>query len=223
MLVSESEEEFAKSLNIYLGKNKIIIHNGVINRLQKNNNSSQKFNNIPNNNRISVISVCRFVEQKNIYEIINIAKKLPRINFVIIGDGILWCDINNLILRENIKNIFLRGLKNDVFKYLYSSDIYLSTSLYEGLPISILEAMSIGLPIVASKVVGNIDTVENGISGYLYDLHNVDMAAKYINNLAYNSSQRNYLGNNAFKRQREKFSLEIMLKKYKYLYSNKKF
>ena len=50
--------------------------------------------------------------------------------------------------------------------YLYSSDIFLSTSLYEGLPISILEAMSVGLPILASNVVGNRDTIENGKSGF---------------------------------------------------------
>ena len=53
------------------------------------------------------------------------------------------------------------GQKNDIFKYLYASKIYLSTSFYEGLSISILEAMSIGLPIIASRVVGNVDAIEH--------------------------------------------------------------
>ena len=46
-------------------------------------------------------------------------------------------------------------------------NIFLSTSLYKGLPISILEAMSVGLPILASNVVGNRDTIENGKSGFI--------------------------------------------------------
>ena len=62
-------------------------------------------------------------------------------------------------------------MKKNVFEHFYYSDIYLSTSLYEGLPLSILEAMSIGLPIIESNLVGNLDTVENWFTGYLYDLN----------------------------------------------------
>ena len=79
-------------------------------------------------------------------------------------------------------------------EFLYVSDIYLSTSLYEGMPLSILEAMSIGLPIVASNVVGNIDTVKDGKTGYLYDLNNIEMAIKCINKLANDESLRNGMG-----------------------------
>ena len=56
--------------------------------------------------------------------------------------------------KHKIFNVEIHGNKENVFSFLYKADLFLSTSLYEGLPISILEAMSIGLPIVASNVVG---------------------------------------------------------------------
>ena len=67
---------------------------------------------------------------------------------------------------------------------MYSADIYLSTSLYEGLPISILEAMSVGLPIIASDVTGNCDTIVNGKSGYLYNINDVKDAELKIKKLS---------------------------------------
>ena len=87
-----------------------------------------------------------------------------------------------------IENLQLIGMKKNVFKYLYYADVFLSTSLYEGLPLSILEAMSVGLPIIASNVVGNQDTVENGISGYLYDLKDLSIPIKYLRELALNEN-----------------------------------
>ena len=81
---------------------------------------------------------------------------------------------------------------------MYSSDIYLSTSLYEGLPISILEAMSIGLPIVASKVTGNVDTIKNDISGFFYRLGDIKQASFLIEKIMENKALKLQLSNNSF-------------------------
>ncbi len=220
ILVSESEKKFAKVLKINLGINSKIIYNGVINKPIKNYKNQLEIVKNLSNDKINVITVSRFVRQKNINEVIEIAKKLPEINFLIIGDGELWRVIRNEILGSSIHNINLVGSKNNVYHYLYKSDIYLSTSIYEGLPLSILEAMSVGLPVVASNVIGNSDTIEHGKSGYLYDLKNIKKAVKYIKKLANDKSQRINFGKNAFKRQREYFSKDIMLSEYHRLYNN---
>ena len=110
-----------------------------------------------------------------------------------------------MIKKNNLNNVNLLGEKKNIFKYLYESDIYLSTSLYEGLPISILEAMSIGLPIVASNVIGNCDTIENGKSGFLYQLNDINIAVNYLELLAENIDLRRKIGRAAFKRQRKLF------------------
>ena len=122
---------------------------------------------------------------------------------------------------NKIRNVNLLGERKDVFKYLYSSDIFLSTSLYEGLPISILEAMSVGLPILASDVIGNCDTIENGKSGFLYELNNLNMATKYLKKLSESKILREKLGNSAFKRQRKFFSKNLMVSEYMKIYKMK--
>ena len=217
ILVSKSEEGYARKSKIFLGKDYLIINNGVRNRNNKNLEINHNFLNRINS-KVKVISIGRFVSQKNINDIIKIAKKMPNLNFQIIGDGPLWQIINNSIKNLKINNVELLGEKNDVFKYLYKADIFLSTSLYEGLPISILEAMSIGLPIVASNVTGNLDTVVNGKSGYLYNLNDIDMAVNYLNKLAKDIKLRSKIGNYSFQRQRRFFSEELMIKKYINLY-----
>ena len=168
--------------------------------------------------KINVISVCRLVKQKNVYEILNIASILPEINFKVIGDGPLFKEIFNFLEKKKIKNLTLLGYKSNLFDYLYKSSIFLSTSLYEGLPNTILEAMSVGLPIVATNVVGNIDTFEHNKSGYFYTLGDIKSAAKFIRKLANNNELRENFGNASFKRQREVFSLNKMKDSYEKFY-----
>ena len=219
VLVSESERKYARKSKIYLGKNTIVINNGVDN-MQNKYSRKIKNKNIEKSklSEINVISVCRLVPQKNIFYILEIAKKIPDVTFSIIGDGPLWSEIKNFILKNKLKNVNLLGKKERIYDYLYNSDIYLSTSLYEGLPISILEAMSIGLPIIASRVTGNCDTIVHGKSGYLYDLMNIENAIGYINKLSRNKKLRIDMGNLAYKRQRELFSKRLMILKYSDLY-----
>ncbi|MBO7013235.1 MAG: glycosyltransferase [Prochlorococcus marinus XMU1422] len=219
VLVSKSEKFYARKSKIFLGNKSIIINNGVSNMsLKKIDQIDKKQNLSRNETKINVISVCRFVKQKNIKDIVLIAKELSHIQFSIIGDGPLWKEINLLIVEKKINNIMMLGKKNNIFKYLYSADIYLSTSLYEGLPISILEAMSIGLPIVASNVIGNCDTIENEKSGFLYDLSDINNAVDFLEKLSSCKSLRKKMGIQAFQRQRKLFSKNIMLNSYKKLY-----
>tara|TARA_B100000886_G_scaffold324988_1_gene270148 strand:- start:2329 stop:3408 length:1080 start_codon:yes stop_codon:yes gene_type:complete len=221
ILVSKSEKEYAKDLKVYLGRKFSIINNGVLNKKIKNYTYINKSKNCYSlKKRIEVITVCRFVEQKNIYDILKIATKMPDLNFSIIGDGELWDEINSTLLKTKTKNVNLLGLKKNIFNYLYSSDIYLSTSIYEGLPLSIIEAMSVGLPIIASNVTGNLDTVLHGISGYLYDLEDINSAIKFLNKLAKDDYHRNFIGKNAYLRQRKFFSEKDMINKYSDLYKN---
>jgi len=219
ILVSKSEKEYAINSKIYLGHKSLIINNGVSNKTIKTFKKTNRKNILNNqSSSLKIITICRFVDQKNIKEILKIALHLPKINFYIIGHGPLWNEINLLISKNGLKNVFLLGEKNDIYKYLYSADIYLSTSLYEGLPISILEAMSVGLPIVASNVIGNRDTIEEGKSGYLYQVYNPKDAVSKIETLSISLKIRKKIGEGAFKRQRKLFSKELMFDRYIFLY-----
>ena len=166
-----------------------------------------------------VTSLCRLEDQKNVFEIIDISKLCPDNIFLILGKGSLKRDLERKICQENITNIIMTGSINDPIIYLRESDIFLSTSLYEGHPISILEAMSVGLPIVASNVTGNSETIINGESGYLYKIGNILSAANHICRLSDNPNIRKSLGQNAKKRQQELFSVSRIIQDYLKIYS----
>ena len=134
-----------------MGRKSVVINNGIKNNKLKNNNLKEIEIDKYFKQKTRIISVCRFVEQKNIKEIIEIANLLNQFEFKILGDGPLYDEIDNLIKVKGLNNVKLLGNCKNVYKYLFDADIFLSCSLYEGLPLSILEAMSIGLPIVASN------------------------------------------------------------------------
>ena len=223
VFVSLSERMKTISLKIFIGKNYSIINNSTKEMLKIS--SKQERNNLKigiKNNKKNIISVCRLVDQKNIFEIFKIAKNLEIYNFIVLGDGYLLDKAKIYLKNNHIKNVYLLGNKIDVFKYLYESDIFLSTSLYEGHPISILEAMSIGLPIVASKVTGNIDTITNGLSGFFYRLGDINQASYLIEKILTNNQLKLKFSSRSFSTHRKLFTTNKMKNSYLSLYKKYK-
>jgi len=219
VFVSLSEKLEAINLKIFIGKKYRIINNCTKKMIR--NQVNREKNNVKigiNNKKKNIISICRLVDQKNIFEIFEIAKKLQMYNFVILGNGYLFDKAKYYIVSKKIKNVYLMGNKKDVFKYLYESDLFLSTSLYEGHPISILEAMSIGLPIVASEVTGNIDTIKNNFSGLFYRLGDINGAVNCIEKIMKNRDLKLKISNNSFLTHRKLFTTKKMKNEYVSLY-----
>ena len=219
VFVSLSERMQTKYLKIFVGKNNSIINNSTREMLQIKVNC--KKNNLKigiKNNKKNIISVCRLVDQKNIFEILKIAKNLEIYNFLVLGDGYLFKKAKIFLKNNNIKNVYLLGNQIDIFKYLYESDLFLSTSLYEGHPISILEAMSVGLPIVASKVTGNIDTIKSGFSGFFYRLGDINQARYCIEKIMKDDQLKLKFSKNSFSTHRKLFTTDKMKDSYISLY-----
>ena len=95
----------------------------------------------------------------------------------------------------------------------------MSSSLREGHPLAVIEAMSMGLPVVASNVPGNNETIKHGSSGFYYDLGNIKQASHYLTLLACNFELRKKLATNAQAYQRENFSSISMSKTYLEVYN----
>ena len=215
VFVSHSEKKQAVNSKIFFGKNNCIINNSTEKMNKEKNNLKIGIN----NNKKNIISICRLVDQKNIFEIFKIAKKLQIYNFIVLGDGSLFEKAKIYLKNNYIKNVFLFGAQTDIFNYLYESDLFLSTSLYEGHPISILEAMSIGLPIVASNVTGNIDTIKSGFSGFFYRLGDINQASYLIEKIMKNKALKLKFSDNAFFTHRKLFSITKMRNSYISLYN----
>lgn len=133
------------------------------------------------------IHVARYHEQKNQKLLIEAFNELDRkgkdFSLLVIGDGFSQGPGAELKSQACDKIHFL-GLKNNVADYLYCSDAFCLTSIYEGLPISLLEAMACGVVPICTRTGGIPDVVADGKNGYLSDVSlNAYMSAleRYLN------------------------------------------
>ena len=158
-----------KNFILNLGfKNKIeIINNGVF--------IPEENTNIFTNDQINITIVSRLVSHKNIEKIIKAISDLnsPLINLNIIGDGPELNQLQKISLESNNKdNIIFHGKLNrdDINHIFLKSDIYIQASNYEGLPHSLLEAMSYGIPVLCTPVGECKEILGNEDRGYVLDL-----------------------------------------------------
>ncbi|MBN1813018.1 MAG: glycosyltransferase family 4 protein [Anaerolineae bacterium] len=97
-----------------------------------------------------------------------VAARRPDVHFVVVGDGPLRAEVESQIAAEGLTARFhLTGLRRDVPDLLHSFDVFALTSLWEGLPRVLPQAMAAGLAIVATAVDGNAEAVEDGVNGFL--------------------------------------------------------
>ena len=158
-----------KNFILNLGfKNKIeIINNGVF--------IPEENTNIFTNDQINITIVSRLVSHKNIEKIIRAISDLnnPLIYLNIIGDGPELNQLQKISLESNNKdNIIFHGKLNrdDINHIFLKSDIYIQASNYEGLPHSLLEAMSYGIPVLCTPVGECKEILGNEDRGYILDL-----------------------------------------------------
>lgn len=96
----------------------------------------------------------------------------PKVKYLIVGFGELEDKHKALVKELGVENrVAFAGYRGDVKQLLHAVDAYAFPSLQEGLPVALMEAMSVGLPIVCSKIRGNVDLIENHRGGFLYNCH----------------------------------------------------
>ncbi|MER2173334.1 MAG: glycosyltransferase family 4 protein [Carnobacterium sp.] len=125
----------------------------------------------------------------------NVIQTIPQAKLLLVGDGELReqyaQQIRDLHLEDNV---FLLGYRTNVDQLMSISDIVISTSTQEGLPVNLLEAMGTGLPIIATDCRGNRDLIHHGENGYLVSLEDDKRLAGYVDVLYHSSSLREDFG-----------------------------
>lgn len=116
------------------------------------------------NSVLTIGTAGRITAARNPKQFSAIALQFPEYQFVWIGDG----EERNQITAPNIKITGWFLEKKQVYEQINALDIYLQTSLWEGLPIAVLEAMALMKPVIATKINGNKDTVIPNETGFLY-------------------------------------------------------
>ena len=117
-------------------------------------------------------TVGRLVPQKSIGTLIDalpdILASRPEVHALVVGDGPLRDELSDHARRLRVADrLHLTGFRTDIQMCLAAMDVFVLTSLFEGLPIAILEAMASGLPVVATAVDGVPETVIEGVTGCL--------------------------------------------------------
>lgn len=153
-----------------------------------------------------ITSIGRPSYQKNPLFMVEVAHgihlKHPDIKFYLLGVGFyspMLEDMKKLIHQYDMDDAFylLPWLSHEeTLKYVKGSMLYFMTSLYEGLPISVIEAMSLGKAIMASDVLGNKDCVKDDYNGYLLPLKE-DIFVEKMNELIENDGKRKEMEKNS--------------------------
>ena len=130
-----------------------------------------------------LIQVAGFRYQKDQTTTIKALQHLPsNVKLLLVGDGELRNELEDLVEELNLRDrVFFLGVRLDVPNLLKSSDISIISSHWEGMPLSVLEGMSVHIPVVASNVPGVSKLVEN--IGVLFERGNENQLADIINNL----------------------------------------
>jgi len=124
-------------------------------------------------------NVGRFSVQKNPLDWVQVAalvaKGMPDCHFLLVGDGPLRPEVEALIAENNLSaQTILTGLRRDVPEMLSAIDVFLLTSLWEGLPRVIPQAMAMQVPVIANHVDGSAEAILHGETGYLCNPGDLD-------------------------------------------------
>ena len=166
---------------------------------------------------VTILHVGRFDVPKNHAGLLEAFRLLretyPECRLRLVGDGDLRLRMEALAKEKGISDaVEFCGMQSNVYPYLHDADIFTLPSIYEGNPMTIIEAMGTGLPIVASRVGGIPDMIHDGESGILVEPEPravCDALARMVED----GALRRRLGENA-KAQSRQFSAEHMAEDY---------
>lgn len=168
-------------------------------------------------------TIAVFREQKAILQWVKafnqVQMDFPEVYGIIVGAGPQKEEIEQLISELNLQDkIVMPGLQTDTISYFSAMDIYMMSSRFEGLPIALLEAMSMECAIVSTKAGGVVEVVRHETDGLLCEVADLQLLAEHVKNLVRDPGLRNRLQLSARKRVEQEFSLRSMVNQLEDIY-----
>ncbi|MCX6731769.1 MAG: glycosyltransferase family 4 protein [Candidatus Parcubacteria bacterium] len=212
--ISNYLADWAKEMG---AKNVEVVPNGV--NVEK---FKSQISNLKSNDDKILITVSRLVKKNAVGDIIEALKFLPEnIKLWIIGNGPkeknLKSQISNLKINDRVK-FFGEVSQNDLPKYLSQADIFVRPSLSEGLGTAFLEAMAVGLPVIATRVGGIPDFLKDNETGLFCEINNPKSIAEKVKILLENEGLRNKIITNAKKMVIENYDWDLIAGKMKKIF-----
>ncbi len=168
-------------------------------------------------------SVTRLSAQKAPLDLVatfgEVSRAYPDVHFVVVGDGPLRAEVEAALQAQGIaERTILTGLRRDVPELMATFDVFVLTSLWEGLPRVLPQAMATGLPIVCTRADGSAEAVTEGENGYLVERGNTTEMAERVLALLNDGELRARLGTEGRRRAPE-FSVTTMVAEIDALYT----
>lgn len=168
--------------------------------------------------------VGRFSPQKNPLDWVRVAKQVSQnknnVFFLMVGDGPMRTQVEEQLKRAGISDrTVLTGLRRDIPALLTCMDIFVHTSLWEGLPRAILQALCMGLPVLAYAADGVQEIIQNGESGYLFQPGEISEMAEVCVTLMDHPELSKALGQRGRERVIQEFDLKSMIAEISALYN----
>ena len=169
--------------------------------------------------------VGRLAPPKNPQLFLKAAEKVlgiaPNSKFVLIGDGPFYEECLRWVRSQGLtKSIFLLGFRSDVRLLLQDFDVFVLPSRWEGLPLTVIEAMFAGKPVIATDVGGVSELVENGKTGFLIPSENLEELVEKISFFLSHPDEIQKMGFEGKKKAEEAFTLKRMIENYSSIYES---
>jgi glycosyltransferase involved in cell wall biosynthesis len=170
---------------------------------------------------IGTIAVFRF--QKRLKEWLEVFKKVsdkyPSVHAIIVGEGNLRPEIEAAIVQLQLKDkVLLAGLQTNVKPWLSAMDIFMMSSVFEGLPIALLEAMSMQCAIVTTDAGGIKEVISNNQHGLMTTVDEWPLLSEKLETLINDKQMLKQLAEKARERVKTHFSMQYMVKELESLY-----
>ncbi len=166
--------------------------------------------------------VGRLTFQKGVEHLIDAAALLaathPEARILIVGEGDLWDDLQTRAADR--PQVIFAGYQQEIPRYLAMFDVFILPSQFEGLPMSVLEAMAAGKPVVATAVGGTPEVVVDGVTGFLVEPKRADQLAERLSRLIGDPELRLRMGAAGRARVMSHFSAEGMVRATEAIYAD---
>lgn len=216
-MASEAEDKYS------LNKKVQVIYNFV--NIQPPAKTPEDLKDVFGANDSNIIThISNFRQVKRIEDVIRVFNKINKkvdSKLLLIGDGPEQRAAHKLAVKLNVSNkIHFLGLQSSIEKLLAISDLFLLPSEKENFSLSALEAMSCGVPVIATQVGGMAEMIDNGKDGYLFDVGDIDGMAEAGIKLLDDKDSYKKISAAAQKKAKEGFSPEIIVPQYEKLYES---
>jgi glycosyltransferase involved in cell wall biosynthesis len=193
-----------------------VIHNGIdIEEIRTHEPTLKRYDIGINESDFLIGIIGRIDKNKGHIYLIKAAKKLisegKSIKVVIIGEGALQNDLKAYCTLNQLgRNIHFLGFKKNIIDFLYLIDVLVISSLHEGIPYILLEAMAIGVPVIATDVGGIPEVIKDNLNGLLVPSKDSEAIASRIHLLMEDATIRDRLSKSALEILNQRFSQKVM-------------